>query len=473
MLELRQSIGISFMDLEVNVFKHLQAMFIKVMQNALESIDDRVFELRDKSRYRVKDSRKATVTTLFGDVTFRRRYYIDRETARYKCLLDETLEFGGGSRISPALSVVAAIQAVTGPSYRAARDNLERFYGHRVLSHEGIRQIILEVGKMAEADVKARCEKQDGIPKKKVPVLFLESDGWWVPMQQGKRSNREVKMLLSHEGWDKRSPGSNEYLLKEKTYYQDLDNGSDEFWDMSSRYLYSKYDIGEDTVVVLNGDRAPWIKKGLEYFPNAMYQVDRFHVKRDLKGLLKHDRKALRTGFNAFDKSDIEGLTKALKLAMKSAPDVELKIKIAEFLGAVERIPECFRDYRVRLLEKGYEVPGLRGLGSAESNVDKFSDRTRKRGQSWGKEGLKAMLYSMIENFEGKLEVYAEKITQSRQCFSKEELEVKVTEVAEKVTSDAPRVKHGAVPIKNTGTTRSGGLSQLFRQLDYADLLIE
>ena len=49
MLELRQSIGISFMDLEVNVFKHLQAMFIKVMQNALESIDDRVFELRDKS----------------------------------------------------------------------------------------------------------------------------------------------------------------------------------------------------------------------------------------------------------------------------------------------------------------------------------------------------------------------------------------------------------------------------------------
>ena len=127
-------------------------------------------------------------------------------------------------------------------------------------------------------------------------------------------------------------------------------------------------------MVVLNGDRAPWIKKGLEYFPNAMYQVDRFHVKRDLKGLLKHDRKALRTGFNAFDKSDIEGLTKALKLAMKSAPDVELKIKIAEFLGAVERMPECFRDYRVRLLEKGYEVPGLRGLGSAESNVDKFSD---------------------------------------------------------------------------------------------------
>ena len=275
MLKLRQAVGISFMDLEVNIFRCLQAMFIKVMQNALESIDDRVFKVRDKSRYRVKDIRDATVTTLFGDVTFRRRYYIDRETAEYKCLLDEALEFGGGGRISPALSAVAAIRAVIGPSYRAARDNLERFYGHRVLSHEGIRQIVLKVGKMIEADVIDRCKNQSEAPRKKVSILFLESDGWWVPMQKGKRRSREVKMLLSHEGWKRRSPGSSEYLLNEKTYYQDLESNSDEFWDMSTRHLYNKYDIDDDTLVVLNGDRAPWIKKGLEYFPNAMYQVDR------------------------------------------------------------------------------------------------------------------------------------------------------------------------------------------------------
>jgi len=40
-------------------------------------------------------------------------------------------------------------------------------------------------------------------------------------------------------------------------------------------------------MVVINGDRAGWIRKGLEYFPRAMYQVDRFHLKRDLRTLLR------------------------------------------------------------------------------------------------------------------------------------------------------------------------------------------
>jgi len=65
-----------------------------------------------------------------------------------------------------------------------------------------------------------------------------------------------------------------EYELLHKTYYASLE--LEEFWDEASRHLYCKYDIDNDTIVVINGDRAPWIREGVEYFPKAIYQSDRF-----------------------------------------------------------------------------------------------------------------------------------------------------------------------------------------------------
>jgi hypothetical protein len=46
-------------------------------------------------------------------------------------------------------------------------------------------------------------------------------------------------------------PSSKEYELVHKTYYLDLD--SKDFWEKASRHLYSRYDIDENTMVVING----------------------------------------------------------------------------------------------------------------------------------------------------------------------------------------------------------------------------
>ncbi|MEW6725245.1 MAG: UPF0236 family transposase-like protein, partial [Bacillota bacterium] len=53
-------------------------------------------------------------------------------------------------------------------------------------------------------------------------------------------------------------------------------------------------------------------------------------------------------------------------------------------------MPEACRDYRVRLQEMGISAEGMRGLGAAESNMDRFANRVKKRGQSWGRRGLQA-----------------------------------------------------------------------------------
>ena len=469
MIELRQTIAVSFMDLEVSVFQKMQGLCREVMQAVLSELDLAVFGLRDKSRYTVKDIRGATVTTLFGDVEFSRRYYFDKKTGRYVHLLDEVLELGG-ERVSPALSLAAVFQAVTGPSYRAARDTLKRFYGHQMISHEGIRQILLKVGEAIERD--NRLERDKTFGKRKVPMLFIEADGYWVSMQKDKKKRREIRMMLSHEGWEPKTPGSREYDLAEKTHCLEVGLDPEEFWEQASRCLYSKYDIDENTLVVINGDRADWIREGAEYFPNAIYQVDRFHVKRELRRLLRDSPKELRECLDAFDKSEVKRLMACLKESMKKCRDIETSLRIGLLLNSVGKMPESFRDYRLRLKEMGYDTFGLRGLGAAESNVDRFSNRLKKRGQSWCLEGLRAMVCSLVKHFEGKLESYARCAGRVQKLLSSKKMEESVPCVSKRVVSEALRVRRGDTPLKYVGTKRSGGMSKLLWGLDYTGSLI-
>jgi hypothetical protein len=60
-----------------------------------------------------------------GDVEYKRRYYLDKKTGEYVFLLGEALGVEAG-RVNPGLAIAAAMQAVLGPSYRAARDSLGR-----------------------------------------------------------------------------------------------------------------------------------------------------------------------------------------------------------------------------------------------------------------------------------------------------------------------------------------------------------
>ncbi|MGI6631423.1 MAG: hypothetical protein ACOX5M_00030 [Bacillota bacterium] len=55
MVELRQTFGFSFRDLELGVFQELQAMFVGVMQDVLKELDEAVLRLRNKTRYEVKE----------------------------------------------------------------------------------------------------------------------------------------------------------------------------------------------------------------------------------------------------------------------------------------------------------------------------------------------------------------------------------------------------------------------------------
>jgi hypothetical protein len=336
---------------------------------------------------------------------------------------------------------------------------LERRDCQVTVSHEGIRQWTLKAGDFLRGEVERQLADPNG--ERRVPVLFIEADGFWPARQREKR--RESKLFVSHEGWEPRSPGSKDYQLVNRQDFVPSQKG--DAWEEYLTWLESQYDLS-DTWVVINGDRAPWIRSGVESFPKAMYQVDRFHLIREVRRLLKPHAEQLKAARRAIKSSDADGLLKALGSALADEHDAKRQAEMEQLHDDLQTMPESTRDYRVRLREKGVETDGLRGLGSAESAVERYSQRTRKCGRSWSGPGLQAMLLALRAYFRGTLRGAVRVVEERLGLVPLKQAQQAARKAAvEAVGRGLDAARHAHLPAMEYGTTASGGLSKLFRAI--------
>jgi len=466
MNELRKQLGFSLQELEAGLFTWMAHQFADVLVKVLEQIDDWLAEQRDRRRFRMRDMQPRTLQTLFGvDLTFRRRRYLDRQTGKMVYLLDEVLQLPAQKQLSPALTSWALGQAVLSNSYRGAARSLEALYGHRVVSHESIRQVVLTVGKGLMEEQAKQLEAPAG--SRKVRVLFLEVDGLSVPLQREGRQRRvEEKLLTVHEGWAPRHPASGEYVLVNKRHFR---TQARDFWELASRFVYSLYDVDENTVVVINGDRAEWVRQGVKYFPKAIYQVDTFHLMRELRDIFGHDSPVMRE-LVAAREADVTGAAFIARMAEAYAQlhDPKKRQRCRALLKDLKDMPEAVVDYRHRLRAQGIATEGFRGLGAAESQVDTFADRVKHRGRSWSRHGLGAIMEVLCWRNTERLKHVMQRIEAFliRTKASLAEVKQEAVRLVERVVAEGVGVLRQAhVPITEAGRTRSGGLSRLMHRV--------
>jgi len=463
--QLRSQLGFSLLELETALFEYMARQFAGLMAWALERIDDWLSNERDSRRFRMRDKEPRTLQTLFGvDITFRRRRYVDRETGKTVYLLDEVLQLPSHRQVSPALASWALGQAVLANSYRGAARSLEALYGHQVVSHESVRQVVLAAGEGLEKEQAKRLEWPAGT--RKVPVLFLEVDGLIVPLQrEGGQRRVEEKLLTVHEGWAPRHPASGEYVLVNKRHFR---TQARDFWELASRFVYSLYDVDENTMVVINGDRAEWVRRGVKYFPKAIYQVDTFHLMRELREIFGHGSPVVQELAEAREE-DVTGAAFMAKLAEACAKltDPKKRQRCRALLEDLKDMPEAVVDYRLRLRAQGIPTEGLRGVGAAESQVDTFADRVKHRGRSWSRRGLAAMMEVLCWRNTQRLDEVMKRVEAFlvRTQVSLEGLKRQTKQVLQCVVNEGVEVLRAHVPITDAGRTRSGGLSHLMHRI--------
>lgn len=455
-------INFSIADIEQLMWNAVLETFQQAMVEILSALDVYLMAKRDKNRYEYKEIKERNYVTMVGSININRRYYWDRREKKWVFLLDQALDLGAREQISACLKELVVLWGTKGPSYRDARDRLKDLYGYQVLSHEKIRQILVQASEMLKNSLN---EKPAG--KRTVDILFIEADGFWTGVQskgRKKKRKRETHMVVVHEGWERRQGhGKNaDYRLKNPMYITVIAGSEESVWEQTKIRLAQRYKNLKETRIVINGDLASWIRAGTEYFKNVLYQYDRFHLKRDIRRTLKCSEKLIGSAFKQIDQNNPKGLLEVVSKAVKETECLERRLKVLELEARLKKHKDALIDYRQRLKVQGVEVsPAWRGMGAAESNVDLFKLRTAKRGRSWSKKGLEAVLRTLGLLYENILHDSIKQLDLSLGEVDTEELiSLSAGKVAKTVGKKVLGVRQAGFPAINRGTQ---GYAKLFR----------
>ena len=457
----------SLKDIEMFFLQVLGMALSDLMKMALEGLDKVLEDKRDKSRYDLIRADDRTIETVLGQpVTFSRRYYEDLEEGGYVYLLDQAIDLEPRTRISPLLRELAIHAGISGPSYRVAAESLARVMGGTVMSHEGVRQQVLKAGDIAEALEEDLIDKADG--KRQVDFVFMEADGIWQHLQRETKSKVEEKMVTVHEGWEPRAGNPNEFSLKNSMMFSSHDE-CDEWWERTARWVYGTYDINEETVVVLGGDRASWIRKASEWFGGkaVLYQVDRFHFVRDIRRIFGKDSESYKKITSVMDVDPTGGLLMQTLVECRVHSSGKKREELDALISDLSTIPDSICDYRVRLRAMGVDTTGLRALGAAESEVNRVSNRTKKQGRSWRLYGLSGIMAVQRAKFSRNLDTVLKRLPEASNLptATEEEVDEVAAKAIRKVFDSYSRDTGFHPPIMDRGRTASGGMSALFHQL--------
>ena len=336
--------------------------------------------------------------TCLGPVKIQRRQY--REGKSYRYLLDEMMGMNKRSHVTNGVQVLALDLASMMP-YRRSADVLRKTSAIDI-THQTIWRLVAKVAdpylKKTEQELKwfhatGEIPASDG---KQVARLMVEADGVMLSLQREKERKTEVKLGIAYEGWE--SVGKDRYKTVNKTIFAAI-TGGETFWSGMSLKLQRRYDLSSVGETIVGGDGANWVKEGARYI-NGQFQLDRYHLNKELTAALGRDKKTKGKVWQACLCGDVETGLRIMAAVMKQAKGEQAQ-RIAKAYHYLRNNSYGIEDYRMKLGEEG---KGLRRTGAMEGNVDKLVVRRMKnQGMSWSIKGIRRLLCVRLLVLEGKL----------------------------------------------------------------------
>jgi len=336
--------------------------------------------------------RKRTRVTRFGSFEIWRRLYKDNQ-GKSHFLLDEYLNWPAYKRATPSLRE-ALVELTTKATFREASKTLSKLTAG-VLSTSTVHRVLQEVAEAAtdgeRQEWEACFEKGRHPPpgEGKTPIVYTEADGLYVHLQrEGKQKHYELKNAIAYEGWDCISQEEERYRLVNKKIYCHGDD-SMPFWDGAGLMLHKWWDLSCVKLIVLGGDDAGWIDKGVDELGFCVRQLSGFHLARSC-------RRGWENGDDMYDAIRSGRVRQTLgevkeregKTAQKARSYVLKRLdKGADWREKVEEILDIIPDSEIADI-----LNGARGLGAIEGNqANVFADRMKDRGMSWIIKGAQHM----------------------------------------------------------------------------------
>lgn len=408
--------GVTFKELEKNIYSWICQIGRQFTSEFLERYDRMLMEGRDKSRYRHKGTRRTTIKTVYGEVSYRRAVYetVGEDGLRqFVYLLDETLELENVGLISTNMAEFL-VKGITELSYRECASKVSEMTG-QTISAMGVWNVIQALGKKECEEEKQLVEdhKKGRIHgEREVPVLFEEADGVYVKLQGKDRKNQkqdkaEIKVGIAYEGW--KQTGKGRYELPSKVVVAGL-SGAKEFHEYREAAIAQRYNLDEVSQRILNADGAGWIKRVKD--KSTCFQLDPFHRNKAAREKL-HERKALQDVMELLEGERIDELFEYLEIYRDSLCEEEEIEDAEELIRYYRNNQEGLIPYQSQGLELPAHPEGLeyRNMGTMENHVWSVIARRMKHNHtSWSWSGGNHLAKILAKKCSGKLNEVTEKV---------------------------------------------------------------
>lgn len=208
---------------------------------------------------RRNDSRQ--ILTRFGTVEYRRTYY-KHKLGSYCYPVDTLAGVDAYERVSGGVSL-DLVETAMEMSYAKSSQTVTGGKVSRQTVMNKIRQSSVPVSEVVE--------------RRRVSILHVDADEDHVHLQTGK--NTIVPLISIYEGVEKKGKRGK---CKNVFHISEYGKKPDDLWEEVLNELERLYDL-EGTKIYLHGDGASWIRRGLDWLPNSVFVLDRYHKNKALK----------------------------------------------------------------------------------------------------------------------------------------------------------------------------------------------
>lgn len=392
---------ISFKELEQKIFNYVCKLAREMTQIILESYDNELASVRDRTKYRDKGKRSTTIKTVYGEVEYQRRVYqtfLEDGKKAHIHLLDEAMQMDKIGLISTNLAEKIAMTVTESP-YRVTSDIINSTCGQNI-SAGGVWNLIQRLGERIneeEAYMVKQMNADQSEGRKEIPVLFEEMDGVWLSMQDKnhkKMKKQEMKVFTMYEGWDAEKEKQNRSTIVGKTMLAGMEK-STEFHEKREACIRNKYNADEIGQRILNGDGGSWIKD--TYDPDTIFQLDRYHIYQEILRKIA-DKKAQKNIRELFEEEKTDEMLEYIQTYATSVESPDEKDKSSKKALELYEYLNNNKDGLLPYQKQGIRIPepkdGLlyKDMGIQENqNCSVITLRMKHRRMRWSVRGANNM----------------------------------------------------------------------------------
>ena len=201
------------------------------------------------------------MVTQLGVVSYHRTYYASH-SGGYCYPIDQVVGLESHQRVSSGVGM-GLVESAREMSYAKA--------SRVVTGGQVSKQTVMDKIRKAQPAV-------EPVLRQKVAVLHVDADEDHVKLQTG--DSRIVPLISVYEGIERNGKRG---VCKNVFHCSEFGKKTDTLWEETLTEMERRYDL-TDTKIYLHGDGAPWIKAGLEWLPNSVFVLDRYHINKALKG---------------------------------------------------------------------------------------------------------------------------------------------------------------------------------------------